>query len=122
MRTEADFAIIGGGIVGLSVAHGLLRQGCSVICIDGSDTDFRASRGNFGRVWVQGKGLKAPFYAAWTQNAARLYPDFVSELSQETGVQINYNQVGGYEYFTVALSLSLSMDVYMQLKFALYVV
>lgn len=95
MRTEADFAIIGGGIVGLSVAHGLLKQGCSVICIDGSDTDFRASRGNFGLVWVQGKGIRAPFYAAWTQNAARIYPDFVSELSQETGVQINYNQAGG---------------------------
>ena len=119
MRTEADFAIIGGGIVGLSVAHGLLKQGCSVICIDGSDTDFRASRGNFGLVWVQGKGIRAPFYAAWTQNAARIYPDFVSELSQETGVQINYNQAGGYEYFTDPQTLSQRMDEYKQLKKAL---
>ena len=119
MRTEADFAIIGGGIVGLSVAHGLLKQGCSVICIDGSDTDFRASRGNFGLVWVQGKGIRAPFYAAWTQNAARIYPDFVSELSQETGVQINYNQAGGYEYFTDPQILSQRMDEYKQLKKAL---
>ena len=95
MKTEAYFGIIGGRIVGLSVAHGLLKKGYSVICIDGSDTDFRASRGNFGLLWVQGKGIEAPFYAAWTQNAARLYPDFVSELSQETGVQINFNQVGG---------------------------
>ena len=119
MRTEADFAIIGGGIVGLSVAHGLLKQGCSVICIDGSDTDFRASRGNFGLVWVQGKGIRTPFYAAWTQNAARIYPDFVSELSQETGVQINYNQAGGYEYFTDPQTLSQRMDEYKQLKKAL---
>ena len=52
-KKEADFAIIGGGIVGLSVAHGLLKQGASVLCIDGTDTDFRASRGNFGLVWVQ---------------------------------------------------------------------
>ena len=119
MRTEADFAIIGGGIVGLSVAHGLLKQGCSVICIDGSDTDFRASRGNFGLVWVQGKGIRTPFYAAWTQNAARIYPDFVSELSQETGVQINYNQAGGYEYFTDPHTLSQRMEEYKQLKKAL---
>lgn len=119
MKTEADFAIIGGGIVGLSVAHGLLKKGYSVICIDGSDTDFRASRGNFGLVWVQGKGIKAPFYAAWTQNAARLYPDFVSELSQETGVQVNFNQVGGYEYFTEPHVLSQRMDEYKQLKKAL---
>ena len=118
-KKEADFAIIGGGIVGLSVAHGLLKQGCSVICIDGSDTDFRASRGNFGLVWVQGKGIRTPFYAAWTQNAARIYPDFVSELSQETGVQINYNQAGGYEYFTDPQTLSQRMDEYKQLKKAL---
>ena len=58
-KKEADFAIIGGGIVGLSVAHGLLKQGASVLCIDGTDTDFRASRGNFGLVWVQGKGIKS---------------------------------------------------------------
>ena len=118
-KKEADFAIIGGGIVGLSVAHGLLKQGCSVICIDGSDTDFRASRGNFGLVWVQGKGIRTPFYAAWTQNAARIYPDFVSELSQETGVQINYNQAGGYEYFTDPHTLSQRMEEYKQLKKAL---
>ena len=91
-KKEADFAIIGGGIVGLSVAHGLLKQGASVLCIDGTDTDFRASRGNFGLVWVQGKGIKKPFYAAWTRDAARLYPNFVSELSEETGMKINLSQ------------------------------
>ncbi len=100
IKKDADFVIIGGGIVGLSLAHGLLKQGVSVICIDGEDTDFRASRGNFGLVWVQGKGIKKPFYAAWTRDAARLYPNFVSELSEETGIKINLSQNGGYEYFT----------------------
>ena len=100
MRTEADFAVIGGGVVGLSVAHGLLNRGHSVICIDGTDSDFRASRGNFGLVWVQGKGIKAPHYAAWSQKAVREYPDFVAELTEETGIEVSLQQTGGYEYFT----------------------
>ena len=102
MRTEADFVVIGGGVVGLSVAHGLLNRGQSVICIDGTDSDFRASRGNFGLVWVQGKGIKAPHYAAWSQKAVREYPDFVAELSEETGIEVSLQQTGGYEYFTDA--------------------
>ena len=115
-KKEADFAIIGGGIVGLSVAHGLLKQGASVLCIDGTDTDFRASRGNFGLVWVQGKGIKTPFYAAWTRDAARLYPNFVSELSEETGMKINLSQNGGYEYFIDSNALDERISEYKKLK------
>ncbi len=118
-KSEADFAIIGGGIVGLSVAHGLLKQGASVICVDGTDTDFKASRGNFGLVWVQGKGIKTPFYAAWTRDAARLYPSFVSELSEETGIKINLSQIGGYEYFIDSNALDERIAEYKKLKRAL---
>ena len=49
----SDYAIIGGGIVGLSTAWGLLKRGLRVTVLDGDDGSFRASRGNFGLVWVQ---------------------------------------------------------------------
>lgn len=45
---EADWAIVGGGVVGLSVAYGLVRRGHRVLVLDGSDADFRASRGISG--------------------------------------------------------------------------
>jgi len=116
MRTEADFVVIGGGVVGLSVAHGLLNRGQSVICIDGTDSDFRASRGNFGLVWVQGKGIKAPHYAAWSQKAVREYPDFVAELSEETGIEVSLQQTGGYEYFTDADAMAERVSQFRTLK------
>ena len=94
-----DITIIGGGVVGLSIAHGLLKSGLNVTVIDGSDTDFRASRGNFGLVWVQSKGLNHPEYAKWTQQAVSLYPDFVSRLEREASTAISYQRTGGYEYF-----------------------
>ena len=68
---ETDYAIIGGGVVGLSVAHGLLGLGRRVAVLDEGDSAFRASRGNFGLVWVQSKGLNAPAYARWTRRSAR---------------------------------------------------
>ena len=53
---DHDIAVIGGGVVGMSVAFGLVRRGRRVIVFDEGDHAFRASRGNFGLVWVQGKG------------------------------------------------------------------
>ena len=63
---QSDYAIIGGGIVGLSVAWGLLRRGLSVTVIDGSDGDFRASRGNFGLIWASDRAAKCrPVHTFW---------------------------------------------------------
>ena len=53
---SSDFIVIGGGLVGAAVSYGLRRTGASVIMLDEGDTAFRASRGNFGLVWVQSKG------------------------------------------------------------------
>ncbi len=68
---ETDYAIIGGGVVGLSVAWGLLQRGLTVTVLDGDDGSFRASRGNFGLVWVQSKGMNQPRYAQWSPTIGR---------------------------------------------------
>jgi len=96
---EADYAIIGGGIVGLSIAWGLLKRGRRVLVLDGDDGSFRASRGNFGLVWVQGKGLKQPAYASWTQKSAAAWSDFSSELGESTGHNLALQQTGGYDFY-----------------------
>jgi glycine/D-amino acid oxidase-like deaminating enzyme len=96
---ESDIVIIGGGVVGLSIAYGLLKKGLRVVCIDGSDIDLRASRGNFGLVWVQGKGVNCPPYASWTLKSAKAYRAFVDQLMEESGLEIDLQQNGGYEYF-----------------------
>lgn len=81
---ECDYAIIGGGVVGLSVAWGLLRRGRSVTVIDGDDAGLRASRGNFGLVWVQSKGMNQPRYAQWSQESAALWRGFADDLTDLT--------------------------------------
>ncbi len=93
--TDSDVAIIGGGIVGLSVAYGLLSKGLRVTVFDGEDQDYRASRGNFGLVWVQGKGDDLLAYAAWTQQSARLWAAFAQNLEERSGIDIQLSQSGG---------------------------
>lgn len=92
---EFDTLVIGGGVVGMSIAYGLARAGERVCVLDQGDDAFRAARGNFGLVWVQGKGQGCPAYALWTLEAARQWPAFAQELEQTCGVDVELSQIGG---------------------------
>jgi glycine/D-amino acid oxidase-like deaminating enzyme len=89
------FAVIGGGLVGSAIAYGLARHNEDVAVFDEGDLAFRASRGNFGLVWVQSKGLGMPEYAAWTLRSASLWPQLANELIEGTGVDPQLAQPGG---------------------------
>ncbi len=113
---DADYAIIGGGVVGLSVAWGLLRRGRRVVVLDGDDGSFRASRGNFGLVWVQSKGLDEPAYARWSQRSAAAWGEFAAELSENTGFDLCLEQKGGYDFHFSEETLAETVEKYEQIK------
>jgi len=98
MQTQGtfDIAVIGGGIVGLSIARGLAGQGLRIAILDEGDVARRASRGNFALVWVQSKGLGMARYGAWTTGSAALWPGFAAALRAETGHDVALSQPGGY--------------------------
>jgi glycine/D-amino acid oxidase-like deaminating enzyme len=93
---EADVAVIGGGLVGAAIAWGLARTGVRVVVLDEGDVAFRASRGNFALVWVQGKGLGLPEYAAWTKRSSDLWGEFARLLQEETGLDVAFRRPGGF--------------------------
>lgn len=113
---ETDYAIIGGGVVGLSVAHGLLGLGRRVAVLDEGDSALRASRGNFGLVWVQSKGLKAPAYARWTRRSASLWQEFADDLGASADTDLSLRQDGGYEFHFSDQSLEERIRAYDGLK------
>ncbi|WP_413733698.1 NAD(P)/FAD-dependent oxidoreductase [Sodalis sp. RH21] len=92
----ADCLIIGGGLVGSAIAYGMGRRGIRVAVLDEGDVAFRASRGNFGQIWVQGKGESQPAYAAWTRASAALWPRFAAELTRRTGIGLELRHSGGF--------------------------
>lgn len=93
--TAPDVIVIGGGLVGSAIARGLVHQGAKTLLLDEGDVAFRASRGNFGLVWVQGKGRGCPEYAQWSLRSADLWGDFAAELRDETGIDVGHERPGG---------------------------
>ena len=90
-----DVIVIGGGLVGGAIAWGAARTGAAVALLDEGDIAFRASRGNFGLVWVQTKGAGLPPYAHWSRRSAELWPHLATALSEATGVDPGLQQPGG---------------------------
>jgi glycine/D-amino acid oxidase-like deaminating enzyme len=90
-----DVAVIGGGLVGASIAYGLADGARQVTMFDEGDVALRAARGNFGLIWVQGKGLGCAAYAQWTRASARRWPEFASRLADDSGMDIAFEQRGG---------------------------
>ena len=95
MTRPHDFIVIGGGVIGPAIAYGLARQGSDVVLLDEDDRALRAARGNFGLIWVQGKGLGCPAYASWTRHSAGLWPDLAAELGDVAGLDLGYRRDGG---------------------------
>ena len=94
---QFDAIVIGGGLVGAATAYGLARARLAVALLDEGDVAYRASRGNFGLVWVQSKGLGAPHYQRWTRASAAEWPSLAAELQESTGVAVGLEQNGGVQ-------------------------
>jgi len=90
-----DVAVIGGGLVGSAVAYGLRSSVGTIAVLDEGDMALRASRGNFGLVWLQSKGYGMGAYSRWTLNSTRLWPTLASMLQKETGIDVALEQKGG---------------------------
>ncbi|HYS68380.1 MAG TPA: FAD-dependent oxidoreductase [Paraburkholderia sp.] len=107
MNTPRSFDVVvaGGGLVGMAIAYGLVRGGARVAVCDGDDTAFRAARGNFGLVWVQGKGGRCLPYAQWSLGSSERWAAFAAQLSHETGVDPGFERPGGLELCETAAEL-----------------
>ena len=91
-----DIAVIGGGLLGSAFAYGLSKLNRSVGLIDEGDNAIRTARGNFGLVWVQGKGRGMPQYARWSLKSANEWLAFSDELGENTGTTVGYHRPGGF--------------------------
>jgi glycine/D-amino acid oxidase-like deaminating enzyme len=92
---SCDAIVVGGGLVGAAIALGLRDAGLDTVLLDEGDVAHRASRGNFGLVWVQSKGLGAPWYQRWTRGSAEAWPALAADLAARTGIDTALAQPGG---------------------------
>jgi len=88
-----DAIVVGAGIVGLSLAIELNKQGLRVLVVDKGEPGREAS-------WAAG-GMLADFLLETATGlrelataSARMYPEFVRELEEESGLKIDLRSVG----------------------------
>ena len=90
-----DVVVVGGGVIGLSCAWRLARRGARVTVVERSQPPAGATRVAAGMLAPVGElAFGEPQLLKLNLEAAELYPGFVAELEEASGVSTGYAREG----------------------------
>ena len=91
---EADVLIVGGGLIGSSIAWRLAQQGRRVTMVDAGNLGGEASTAGAGMLAPASEAAKQSPWLELGVRSLRLYPQFLEELQSETGREVEYRTCG----------------------------
>jgi glycine oxidase len=97
MTETRDVVIVGGGVIGLSIAFALAREGIRPTLVDRRDLGREASWAGAGLIPPVGENRSRQPLVALRSWSAELYPRWSAALEQETGIDIGYRRTGGVD-------------------------
>lgn len=95
-----DVVIVGGGVIGLSIAYVLAREGMAPVLLDRREPGREASWAGAGLIPPIGEARRdvpAHPLAALRAWSARLYPEWAAALLDETGIDPGFRRSGGVD-------------------------
>ncbi len=98
MTERADILIVGGGVIGLTTAYFLGREGARVVVIDRGDPGQEASWAGAGILPPGNPAAASTPFDQLRAHGAALFPTLSAELRDRTGVDNGYRQCGGLEF------------------------
>jgi glycine oxidase len=97
MAPSADILIIGGGVIGLTTAYFLAREGAQVEIVDKGDFGQEASWAGAGILPPGNPTLARTPFDKLRAHSAALFPSLSAELRERTGIDNGYLRCGGLE-------------------------
>ncbi|MCS6816122.1 MAG: glycine oxidase ThiO [Blastocatellia bacterium] len=92
----SDVIVVGGGIIGCAIAYTLAKEGLSVRLLEREEPGREASYAAAGMLAPQSEVMhepSGPFFEL-CRASLQLYPDFVAEIEEVTGLPIEYRREG----------------------------
>jgi glycine oxidase len=97
MAKHPDVLIVGGGVIGLTTAYFLAREGVRVEVVDRGDFGLESSWAGAG-ILSPGNPARARHpYDRFLGHSTAMFPDLSAELRQRTGIDNGYLRCGGLE-------------------------
>ncbi len=95
MSTHPDVLILGGGVIGLSVAYYLSRESVRVAVLDKGEFGQEASWAGAGIIPASNPRYAHTSFDLLRAHSSALYPGLAQELRERTGIDIGYCRCGG---------------------------
>jgi len=96
MATCADIAIVGGGVIGLTLARQLRTEGHAVCLLERHECGREASWAGAGILAPCNPQRRDPLFH-FQERSLELFPQLCGELQQETGIDVEYERCGELE-------------------------
>ena len=93
-----DAVVIGGGIIGLSLARELNKHGLRVLVVERGECGREASQAAAGML-AYGDPEPHLQLRALKLASAKLYPEFVHEIEDESGMRVDFRREGTISFF-----------------------
>ncbi|MFD1067529.1 glycine oxidase ThiO [Oceanobacillus locisalsi] len=94
MRKQFDQIIVGGGVIGCSIAYQLVKRGYRVLIIERNQVGCEASSAAAGMLGAQGEFTENSPLFQFAQESRALFSDLSAELQEEAGIDIQYRHKG----------------------------
>ena len=94
-----DVIIVGGGIIGLSLSIALRKRGATVLIVERGEPGREASHAAAGML-ADFPLETPPALQPLAQASARMYPEFVHELQDESGINVDLRDQGTIFFVT----------------------
>ena len=112
MEATVDVAVVGGGVIGCSVAHYTAQRGAAVALVEAEQIGTGASGQTVGLLAAQGSGHEpGPFLDLLLQSRG-LYEPLSQELYELTGLDVEYIRAGTLQAATDAESAKDLVEVH----------